>query len=288
MKKNDRQRFLVSSVLLGLSAGLSVLPMPNVAHAQTLNEYKADLAQRYPGCQEVLAKEAAGAIIEVKTTDDWTPIVIDSNSQYQEMRAEGQGWLPIAVKDKSIVQPMTIRAVYGPGKIGDEDAEGGYINIAVGSVDWTNPGSIKDNADNVADMTNVQFKAEAGDIVFTNGTTKVKAENLYGGDISGQDSTGTISIGDVEDRDSGLNTRAIVKLVGNTKFNTTNWTSLKGETVSGNNYIILTEKGTLEANSAQIFQKGMGLDGTNTDPDGVRQDANDAINFKAGKLLLDD
>lgn len=35
MKKNDRQRFLVSSVLLGLSAGLSVLPMPNVAHAQT-------------------------------------------------------------------------------------------------------------------------------------------------------------------------------------------------------------------------------------------------------------
>ncbi len=32
----------------------------------------------------------------------------------------------------------------------------------------------------------------------------------------------------------------------------------------------------------------MGLDGVNTDPNGVRQDANDAINFKAGKLLLDD
>ena len=32
----------------------------------------------------------------------------------------------------------------------------------------------------------------------------------------------------------------------------------------------------------------MGLDGVNTDPDGVRQDANYAINFKAGKLLLDD
>ena len=44
----------------------------------------------------------------------------------------------------------------------------------------------------------------------------------------------------------------------------------------------------MEANSAQIFQKGMGLDGTNTNPNGVRQDANDAINFKAGKLLLDD
>ena len=59
MKKNDRQRFLVSSVLLGLSAGLSVLPMPNVAHAQTLNEYKADLAQRYPAYQAVLDREAA-------------------------------------------------------------------------------------------------------------------------------------------------------------------------------------------------------------------------------------
>lgn len=294
MKNKDRQKFLVSSVLLGLSAGLSVLPMPNVAQAQTLREYKADLAQRYPAYQAVLDREAAESsraaseIIEVKTEDGWTPMVIDSNSQYQEMRAEGQGWLPIAVKDKSTVQPMTIRAVYGPGQNGDEDAEGGYINIAVGNVDWTNPSSIKDNADNVADMTDVQFKAEAGDIVFTNGTTKVKAENLYGGDISGQDSTGTISIGDVEERDTGLNARAIVKLVGNTKFNTTNWTSLKGETVSGNNYIILTEKGTLEANSAQIFQKGMGLDGTNTNPDGVRQDANDAINFKAGKLLLDD
>lgn len=294
MKNKDRQKFLVSSVLLGLSAGLSVLPMPNVAQAQTLREYKADLAQRYPAYQAVLDREAAESsraaseIIEVKTEDGWTPMVIDSNSQYQEMRAEGQGWLPITVKDKSTVQPMTIRAVYGPGQKGDEDAEGGYINIAVGNVDWTNPSSIKDNADNVADMTDVQFKAEAGDIVFTNGTTKVKAENLYGGDISGQDSTGTISIGDVEDRDTGLNARAIVKLVGNTKFNTTNWASLKGETVSGNNYIILTEKGTLEANSAQIFQKGLGQDGVNTDPDGVRQDANDAIKFEAGKLLLDD
>lgn len=50
----------------------------------------------------------------------------------------------------------------------------------------------------------------------------------------------------------------------------------------------MTQWGTLEANSAQIFQKGMGLDGTNTNPDGVRQDANDAIKFEAGKLLLDD
>ena len=32
----------------------------------------------------------------------------------------------------------------------------------------------------------------------------------------------------------------------------------------------------------------MGLDGTNTNPDGVRQDANVAIKFEAGKLLLDD
>ncbi|MDD6562549.1 MAG: hypothetical protein PUF06_05425, partial [Veillonellaceae bacterium] len=112
MKKNDRQRFLVSSVLLGFSAGLSVLPMPNVAHAQTLNEYKADLAQRYPAYQAVLAKEAAesskaaGEIVEAKS-DEFKTIVLDSNSQYQEMRASGEGNIMLSVKDKSVIQPMT-------------------------------------------------------------------------------------------------------------------------------------------------------------------------------------
>ena len=147
-------------------------------------------------------------------------------------------------------------------------------------------------------MTNVQFKAESGEIVFINGTTKVKAENLYGGQWylpDGYAEDGKIKIGEAEKQHSTPNdagvyipAHAVLKLEGNTKFNTEDWQDSKGQTISGNNYIILTEKGTLEANSAQIFQKGMGLDGVNTDPNGVRQDANDAINFKAGKLLLDD
>ena len=296
MKKNDRQRFLVSSVLLGLSAGLSVLPMPNVAHAQTLNEYKADLAQRYPAYQAVLDREAAesskaaGEIVEAKS-GEFKTIALDSNSQYQEMRASGEGNIMLSVKDKSVIKPMTLRPTYGYGEsdpIGPHD-EGGYIGIAYGNVDYDHPENIKDNADKSADMTNVQFKAESGEIVFINGTTKVKAENLYGGQghlTEGYPENGKIKIGDPGE--VGVSAHAILKLEGNTKFNTQNWIGSNGQTVSGNNYIILTEKGTLEANSAQIFQKGMGLDGTNTNPDGVRQDANDAINFKAGKLLLDD
>lgn len=305
MKKNDRQRFLVSSVLLGLSAGLSVLPMPNVAHAQTLNEYKADLAQRYPAYQAVLDREAAessraaGEIVEAKS-GEFKTIVLDSNSQYQEMRASGEGNIMLSVKDKSVIKPMTLRPTYGYGEsepIGPHD-EGGYIGIVYGDVDWDHPENLKDNADKFADMTNVQFKAESGDIVFINGTTKVQAKNLYGGQghlTEGYPENGKIKIGETEElhsnpNDAGVYTpaHAVLKLEGNTKFNTEDWQDSKGQTVSGNNYIILTENGTLEANSAQIFQKGMGLDGVNTDPDGVRQDANDAINFKAGKLLLDD
>ena len=305
MKNKDRQKFLVSSVLLGLSAGLSILPMPNVAHAQTLNEYKADLAQRYPAYQAVLDREAAesskaaGEIVEAKS-DEFKTIALDSNSQYQEMRASGEGTIMLSVKDKSVIKPMTLRPTYGYGEtdpIGPH-YEGGYIGIAYGNVDYDHPENLKDNADKSADMTNVQFKAESREIVFINGTTKVKAENLYGGQWylpDGYAEDGKIKIGETEEQHSNPNdagvyipAHAILKLEGNTKFNTEDWQDSKGQTVSGNNYIILTEKGTLEANSAQIFQKGMGLDGVNTDPDGVRQDANDAINFKAGKLLLDD
>ena len=292
MKKNDRQRFLVSSVLLGLSAGLSVLPMPNVAHAQTLNEYKADLAQRYPAYQAVLDKEAAieskaqGETI-IASTGDFDEngqnrakhITLDNITQYKALRAEGDGWMTISMQNGTTAQPMEVSV--GNANTIDGDEEGGQVNITVGNVNWNNPDSIKSNIDQVADMTNVKFRAESGNIVFTNGSTKVKAENICGGNAYFSD--GIVEIGSDE-----ANVNALVKLEGNTKFNTSNWTNDAGQTISGGNYIVLTQWGTLEANSAQIFQKGMGLDGTNTNPDGVRQDANYAINFKAGKLLLDD
>lgn len=294
MKKNDRQRFLVSSVLLGLSAGLSVLPMPNVAHAQTLNEYKADLAQRYPAYQAVLDREAAieskaqGETI-IASTGDFDEngrnrakhITLDNSTQYKALRAEGDGWMTISMQNGTTAQPMEVSV--GNANTIDGDEEGGQVNITVGNVNWSNPDSIKSNIDQVADMTNVKFRAESGNIVFTNGSTKVKAENIWGWGGNAYFSDGIVEIGSDE-----ANVNALVKLEGNTKFNTGNWKNDAGQTISGGNYIVLTQWGTLEANSAQIFQKGMGLDGTNTNPDGVRQDANDAIKFEAGKLLLDD
>lgn len=292
MKNKDRQKFLVSSVLLGLSAGLSVLPMPNVAQAQTLREYKADLAQRYPAYQAVLDREAAieskaqGETI-IASTGDFDEngrnrakhITLDSNTQYKALRAEGDGWMTISMQNGATAQPMEVSV--GNAKTINGDEEGGQVNITVGNVNWSNPDTIKSNIDQVADMTNVKFRAESGNIVFTNGSTKVKAENIWGGNA--YFSGGIVEIGSDE-----ANVNALVKLEGNTKFNTSNWTNDAGQTISGGNYIVLTQWGTLEANSAQIFQKGMGLDGTNTNPDGVRQDANYAIKFEAGKLLLDD
>lgn len=270
------------------------MPMDNVAQAQTLKEYKMELAQRYPAYQAVLDREAAessratGEIVQVKT-DEKNLLSLDSNSKYKELRAEGQGWLAISARDKSTIQPMTIRSVYGPGPNGEDDAEGGTVNIAAaaGYVDWDNPSSFKDNDGSVTDMTNVQFKAEAGDIIFTNGIALVKAENLYGGQgalSEGNEGNGKIRIGDVEE----ANVNTVLKLVGDTKFNTGNWIGENGKNISGDNYIILTQKGTLEANSAQIFDRGLGAEGQTDDPKAVRQDANAAIKFEAGKLLLDD
>lgn len=268
------------------------MPMDNVAQAQTLKEYKMELAQRYPAYQAVLDREAAesskdaGEIVQVKT-DEKNLLSLDSNSKYKELRAEGQGWLAISARDKSTIQPMTIRSVYGPGPNGEDDAEGGTVNIAAGYVDWDNPSSFKDNDGSVTDMTNVQFKAEAGDIIFTNGVVLVKAENLYGGQGAlpeGNEGNGKIRIGDVKD----ANVNTILKLIGNTEFNTGNWIGENGKNISGDNYIILTQKGTLEANSAQIFDRGLGAEGQTDDPKAVRHDANVAIKFEAGKLLLDD
>ena len=192
MKNKDRQKFLVSSVLLGLSAGLSILPMPNVAHAQTLNEYKADLAQRYPAYQAVLDKEAAieskaqGETI-IASTGDFDEngrnrakhIILDNSTQYKALRAEGDGWMTISMQNGTTAQPMEVSV--GNANTIDGDEEGGQVNITVGNVNWSNPDSIKSNIDQVADMTNVKFRAESGNIVFTNGSTKVKAENIWGG-----------------------------------------------------------------------------------------------------------
>lgn len=211
----------------------------------------------------------------VVNTDEVEHLVLDSSSTYDKLQANGEGWLTIGVKDGAKVQPMEIISDTGECQHGKE---GGYVNVAVGEVDWDRPSSLESAPEKVADMTDVKFKSYDGDIVFTNGTVKAKAENIfsYGGKVY---------IGECEYID-GVN--AVLKLVGNTQFNTANWTNPVGQTVSGSNYLVLTERGTLEANSAQIFDRGLGMTGQVKDPKAIRSDADDAIDFRAGTLLLDD
>ena len=292
MKKDDRHSLLVRSVLVGLAAGVTALPL-SAAEARTLSEFKADLARENAAYQTVLdegtstaaaGSRAAGETIIASTGDNddngnkGKHIILDSSTQYKELRAEDDGWMTITAKNGAVIPAVTVNTGFK-----SDSANGGQINITVGDVDWSNPSSIKDNTDQVADMTNVTFKAEGGNIVFTNGTSKVKAENLFGGAILGAYSNGSIDIGSDEAK-----VHAVVKLEGNTKFNTDNWVTDNGETVSGSNYIRLTEYGTLEANSEQIFDKGLGAEGETDDPEAIRSDADYAIDFEAGKLLLDD
>lgn len=218
----------------------------------------------------------------VAETDEWKHVVLDENSSYDRLQANGEGWLTVTAKDGTKVQPTKIVSATGSCVHGQE---GGYVHVAVGDVNWDDPASIKSTPEKVADMTDVKFEVYDGDIVFANGTVKAKAENFFAG------SEGYISIGEMDDTDSfeGLfNASAVLKLVGDTRFNTANWTDEYGNTFSRSNYLVLTERGTLEANSAQIFEKGLGITGQVKDPKAIRSDADDAIDFRAGTLLLDD
>lgn len=273
-QRNDTNKNLVRAVLLGLAASVVTTPLADIASAQTLKEYKAQLAEQYPAYREVLEKEANSVVVssgekEVKITKD---------SDYSELTARGGGWLKLVAEPGAKLKPTVIASDVGNGKHGPE---GGYVNLVVGDVDWSRPESIKSNPDNVAHMEDVIFGATAGDIVLTNGTVVAQAKNLYGGYARGFN--GEIVIGEEEEKTVSAN--AVLKLAGNTKFNTTDING--GPTMSSHGFIVITDKGTLEAESAQIFYAGLG-DGTVADPQEIRSDADQAIYFKAGTLLLDD
>ena len=214
----------------------------------------------------------------VAETDEWKHVVLDENSSYDRLQANGEGWLTVTAKDGTKVQPTKIVSATGSCEHGKE---GGYVHVAVGDVNWDAPASIKSTPEKVADMTDVKFEVYDGDIVFANGTVEAKAANFIAG------SSGKISIGET-DSEGGFNANAVLKLVGDTRFNTDNWTNPDGQTVSGSNYLVLTERGTLEANSAQIFNRGLGMTGQVKDPEAIRDDADYAVDFQAGTLLLDD
>lgn len=155
-----------------------------------------------------------------------------------------------------------------------------------------------------SDMTGTRFEARSGTIAFVNGTTKVKASNLFG------DAKGKLSVGLENNADTAPGTNwkvtGSVELAGNTLFNVDSWTAGDGVTHSpsstsyttyladktagkaGANYIVIEDNGKLIAPSAQIFQSGLGDDGTNRTPVAVRNDADYAIYFKSGTLVLND
>lgn len=212
---------LVRAVLLGLVAGVATMPFADTASAQTLKEYKAQLAEQYPGYKAMLEKEAnqvapctGGTAPDVNPsgnsvvaeTDEWKHVVLDENSSYDRLQANGEGWLTVTAKDGTKVQPTKIVSATGSCVHGQE---GGYVHVAVGDVNWDDPASIKSTPEKVADMTDVKFEVYDGDIVFANGTVKAKAENFFAG------SEGYISIGEMDDTDSfeGLfNASAVLKL----------------------------------------------------------------------------
>ena len=84
-QRNDTNKNLVRAVLLGLAASVVTTPLADIASAQTLKEYKAQLAEQYPAYREVLEKEANSVVVssgkkEVKLTKD---------SDYSELTARG-------------------------------------------------------------------------------------------------------------------------------------------------------------------------------------------------------
>lgn len=310
-QRTDTNKKLVRAVLLGLAASVVSMPFMSSASAQTLREYKEQLAEQYPAYRAVLEKEAqlareaeenanantvvapsnvqalkadkfsgysklrsADENVVVSTGDAPVHMFWGGDTAYGELKSEGTGRLNVTAKAGDKMQSAVITAA------ADSNGARGRVNIGVGDagLDWNHPASIKSNPEKVADMTGVQFKADNGDIVFTNGTVIAQAQNLFGSN------NGKIYIGDTE-TGGGFNANAVLKLDGNTNFGTN---PAFDSLTQDKNYIVLTERGTLVAKSAQIFENGLGTKDSVKDPGQVRTDTNDAVDFRAGTLLLDD
>lgn len=312
-QRTDTNKKLVRAVLLGLAASVVSMPFMSSASAQTLREYKEQLAEQYPAYRAVLEKEAqlareveenANAVVApsnvqalkankfsgyskmrsptedvvVSTGDAPVHKLLNGGVTYGELKAEGTGRLKVTVQpNKETSASLSYATISATA---DADGARGRVNIGVGDagLDWNHPASIKSNPEKVADMTKVKFKADNGDIVFTNGTVIAQAQNLFGSN------NGKIYIGDTE-TGGGFNANAVLKLDGNTKFGTN---SAFNSLTQDKNYIVLTERGTLVADSAQIFENGLGTDGLQNNPGQVSSDTNAAVDFRAGTLLLDD
>ena len=84
-QRNDTNKNLVRAVLLGLAASVVTTPLADIAYAQTLKEYKAQLAEQYPAYKEVLEKEANSVVVSSSEKE----VKITKDSDYSELTARG-------------------------------------------------------------------------------------------------------------------------------------------------------------------------------------------------------
>lgn len=288
-KKKLTREVLYGLALGALTTGVTGACLPGQAAAMTLTEYKQALQEGRAFDVPTQSRQ-----MKVVTTSD----LASTQEKPKIMRASGENWgAVIHLENQKSTGPAEIRTTdvdiqTDTPKHLEEGSEIAIVSSDV-YVDAEKMGDVHDSS-TVSDFSQATFKMPGGGINLLNGTVIATAANIYGSydpiDLYGGFGIGASpeDMGDFKDVGSTCDAHAKLKLVGNTKFNG-DWTDEEtGETVSGRNFITIYDKGILEANSAQIFDVGLGEDGLNKDPEAVRQDADQAINFHAGTLLLDD
>lgn len=79
-QRTGTNKKLVRAVLLGLAAGVVTMPFMSTASAQTLREYKEQLAEQYPAYRAVLEQEAQQAM-EAEVSANANAVVAPSDVQ---------------------------------------------------------------------------------------------------------------------------------------------------------------------------------------------------------------
>ena len=284
MKRKDQR--IARAVLAGLAAGsmTGVLGIGD-ASAMTLDEYKQALAE--------------GKVLVVDTEDErrakenrnplHTSVAELNEKGIRQVRSVEEAWLFFDLKDGDKPNAMELRPsdkrIAADGTV-TQTKEGGAIAFAYGidfeKIQKGDPNGVQiQDTDAVADMTDVIFKADprAGFDQY-NGTIIARPENIYGGFGVGASSKAL---------PSAKNTHATLKLIAkaDSKFND-RYQDEAGNQYSGEHFIHLHKTGTLEVSSSLIFKKGLGDDGRQENPDAMRVDAQNALDFKGGTLALDD
>ena len=284
MKRKDQR--IARAILASLAAGsMTGVLGTGDASAMTLDEYKQALAE--------------GKVLVVDTEDErrakenrnplHTTVAELNEKGIRQVRSVEEAWLFFDLKDGDKPNAMELRPsdkrIAADGTV-TQTKEGGAIAFAYGidfeKIQKGDPNGVQiQDTDAVADMTDVIFKADprAGFDQY-NGTIIARPENIYGGFGVGASSKAL---------PSAKNTHATLKLIAkaDSKFND-RYQDEAGNQYSGEHFIHLHKTGTLEVSSSLIFKKGLGDDGRQENPDAMRADAQNALDFKGGTLALDD